>query len=135
MAERGEDIGPHVSRPLEGDQITAAGLVLGLAREHVREVCVLDREAWSRTFTLKELVRRAEASGPRPPGRDVDGWLDDLVAERSPTDLLGDDLDDDVADPIGLSDDDYRACAAEIDALVARLVDLTWPDLSRRGAA
>ena len=84
------------------DDLAAADLILGMAREHVRHAAVLLPEAWPRAFTLRELLRRGQQAGaPRPrraarrlagPGRGRD---------RSRRDLLGRGPADDVADPTG----------------------------------
>ncbi|MDQ2825788.1 MAG: hypothetical protein M3Y04_02285, partial [Actinomycetota bacterium] len=57
----GLDMSAHRSRSMTRDVLAAADLVVGMAREHVREAVVLDPGLWPRTFTLKELVRRGEA--------------------------------------------------------------------------
>ncbi len=63
MADRGFDLVGHRSRQLDADLLEGADVVIAMAREHVREVAVLDQDALRRTFTLKELVRAAEAQG------------------------------------------------------------------------
>ena len=50
-----------------------------------------------------------------------------MGAGRRHADLLGDDPAADIADPIGLPDKAYRATAEEIDDLLSRLVELTFP--------
>ena len=122
MQARGMDLSDHRSRLLDRDAVDGADLVVGMAREHVREVAVLVPELFGRTFTLKELVRRGEAAGPAV--GTLDEWVDRVGAGRRPTDLLGDSPDDDVADPIGLADPEYERTAAEIEDLVDRLVAL-----------
>ena len=117
----------HVSRRLSSDLVTAADLVVGMAREHVREAVLLDRGAFPRSFTLKELVRRGSAAGARRAGETMPEWLHRVGAHRKPADLLGASPDDDVADPIGGPPSAYEATAAELDGLVARLVELAWP--------
>jgi protein-tyrosine-phosphatase len=124
LAGRGVDLPDRLSRSLDAAEIEAADLVIGMAREHVREVLVLAPDAADRTFTLKELVRRAEAS-PRQ-ARVLREWLAPLAAERSSRELLGHAAADDVADPIGGSKRRFRASAAEIDDLVTRLVRAAW---------
>src|SRR5262249_42932761 len=59
------DLSRHESRRLVPSLVRNAELVIGMERHHVREAVVLDPSAWSRTFTLKEIVRRAEALGGR----------------------------------------------------------------------
>lgn len=126
MAAKGLDLHPHRSREFTAEHLGAADLVLAMARRHVREAVLALPEAWPRTFTLKELVRRGEASAPRRPYQSLDEWLAAVHAGRRTSDLLGDDLLDDVEDPIGAPDHVYQATAAELDGLIARLVDLAF---------
>jgi protein-tyrosine phosphatase len=127
MRGYGVDLAPHRSREATAAELRAADLVLGMAREHVRDAAALDPEALCRTFTLKELVRRGAAIGPRPPTEPVADWLARAAAGRRARDLLGSSPDDDVRDPIGLSRAHYEAVAGEVAALVHRMVDLLWP--------
>lgn len=124
----GLDTSAHRSRRISEHLLTPADLVLGMAREHVREAVLMAPEVWPRTFTLKELVRRGEERGPRAPGQSFEEWLAKLHAGRSTNDLLGYSPDDDVADPIGRGTDFYRGTADELDDLVRRLVTLGWGD-------
>lgn len=126
VAAHGLDIAAHRSRALAQQMVAEADLVIGMAREHVREALLLHPAAWPRTFTMKELVRRAEQVGPRTPGQPFDEWIEKLHAGRNRADLLGSSPTDDVADPIGLSDAVYAATATELAALVDRLVELGW---------
>ena len=127
LAQRGLDATSHRSRRMTEAMLEEADLVLCLAREHLKEAVVLHPSVWPRAFTLKELVRRAEDVGPRAPGQPFDEWLEKLHAGRTRTDLLGASaVDDDVADPIGMPTEMYERTAAEIAALVDRLVDLGW---------
>lgn len=129
MAERGLDLGAHRSRQLAADLVDGSDLVIAMAREHVREVAVLDPGAVRRTFTLKELVRAAEVQGPRRPDEDLAAWLDRLGAGRRRDDLLGVGHDPgyDIEDPVGRDRADYEVTAVELDHLLARLVELGWP--------
>ena len=52
MQARGMDLSDHRSRLLDRDAVDGADLVVGMAREHVREVAVLVPELFGRTFTL-----------------------------------------------------------------------------------
>ena len=60
MSRRGIDIGTHRSRLLAAGDVRDADLIIGMELQHVREVAVLDRDAFARTFTLPELARTAE---------------------------------------------------------------------------
>ncbi|MBW3643009.1 MAG: hypothetical protein KY447_08870 [Actinobacteria bacterium] len=127
MAARGLDLRHHRSRTISAEQLTGADLVICMARRHVREAVLAFPDAWPRIFTLKELVRRGELVGPRPPGLALQAWLDQVGQGRRTTDLLGDDPADDVDDPIGLPDSAYETTAAELAELIQRLVDLAFP--------
>ena len=119
-AERGVDIAGHVARPLGDGMLDGADLVVCMAREH-REIIEADRpDLAPRTFTLKELVRLLEA---RP------GSAPDLLARVKEADDLrqsgfaGNPYDEDIADPLGLTLDTYRAVAWELDAWCRRLAE------------
>ena len=127
MADRGLDLSAHASRVMTPDLLAGADLVVGMERRHVREAAVLDRAVWPRSFTLRELVRRAEAAGPRPAEVDLGAWLAHLSEGRTTADHLGTSRDDEVADPIGRPLKHYRRCAEDLVDLTARLVALLWP--------
>jgi protein-tyrosine phosphatase len=127
MAARGIDTSGHRSRRMDAAEIRSADLVLAMAREHVREAVAAVPSAWPRTFTLKELVRRAEQAGPRVAGEDLASWLVRLGAGRARAELLGASPEDDVADPLGGSRSHYERAAGELEALVDRLVELGFP--------
>jgi protein-tyrosine phosphatase len=120
------DMSGHVSSTLEAGDIERADLVLGMGREHVREVVVLVPGAWGRTFTLKELVRRGEGVGPRADGQPLGDWLAVASVGRTRSDMLGSNPLDDVADPIGGSSSMFEQTAAELEDLGRRLVGLLW---------
>jgi protein-tyrosine phosphatase len=126
MHQRGLDLGAHLSSPLTAERVHSADLIVGMAREHVREAVVLDPSALSRTFTLRELVRRGAVVGPRV-DEPLGPWLDRLGAGRRPGDLLGPDTSDDIPDPIGRSRRVYERTATEIEELVDHFVRLAFP--------
>jgi protein-tyrosine phosphatase len=126
MAHLGLDTSGHRSRRMTEAMINEADVVIGMARRHVREAVHLVPGAWPKCFTLKELVRRGEWVGTRTHGQPFDEWLAKVHAGRTRAELLGASAEDDVADPIGLPIAAYERAAAEIDDLVARLVDLAW---------
>ena len=126
MAELGYDLAPHRSRQITVDMIEAADLIIGMAREHVREVAVEVPDAWPRTFTLRELVRRGEEVGPRGPAQPLDEWIAKLHAGRAPAMLVGTSDDDDVADPMGRTRRHYETAATAIEELTDRLYELIW---------
>jgi protein-tyrosine phosphatase len=124
LGGEGAAMGSYRSRSLVAEDGSWADLVLGMAREHVREVVVLVPEAWGYTFTLKELVRRGEVHGPRGPGQPLRSWLAEVSVDRQRSDLLGAATVDDVADPMGGPPGRFAETAAELRDLCRRLVDL-----------
>jgi len=132
LADRGLDITTHRSRRLTASVVGSADLILGMAREHVREAVVMMPAAFPKVFTLKELVRRGEAIGPRRADETEAQWLARAHAGRTSADLLGDSDVDDIADPIGLPRIAYERMAEELDNQLDRLVALLWaPSLEK----
>lgn len=126
LADRGIDLRAHQSRYLSAELVGGADLVLGMARVHVRESAVLAPEAFGRVFTLKELVRRGGAIGPRRLDEPLEAWLARAVEGRRPADVMGDSPADDVADPVGQPRSVYERTADEIQGLLDALVGLVW---------
>jgi protein-tyrosine phosphatase len=127
MRRRGLDVAGHRSRGLEDALDPAPDLILAMCREHARAVVDLRPDLFGRTFTLKDFVRRAGEEGARRRTEDLASFVERLQLGRKPWDLQGSEPADDVADPIGRRRRFYERCAAEIDALVATLVDMAWP--------
>lgn len=130
MAERGLDLSGHRSQSLSAELLGGADLVVCMARQHLREAAVLAPQAFGRTFTIRELVRRGETVGPVTGS--LEEWLDRVGERRRTVDLLGDDPLDDIADPIGGPDEDYRRTANQLEDLVERLGKLLGPVLTDR---
>ena len=122
----GLDLSRHVSRPLDPRAVSNADLVIALERRHVQEIVLHDPSAFSKTYTLKELVRRGADRGGRAPDQSVGEWLAVVHQGRRPTDLLGISSDDDVADPTGSSATDHRTTAEELDALAGETLTLLF---------
>jgi protein-tyrosine-phosphatase len=122
-AERGSDISGHVARRLVRRDIDRADLILCMAGEHRDEVGRAVPRASGKTFTLKELVRLLET---RPPGSAGDlSWTERVEAAHQlrQSGFRGNPNDEDVADPLGLPLESYRAVAWEIDEWIGRLVE------------
>lgn len=120
MRARGIPLEDHLSRQVDAEMLLGADLVICMARQHLREAVVVDPGVFPRTFTLKELVRRAEDAGPRPRDLDHLEWLGRLHSGRQLSQQLGDSPLDDVADPVGRPVRVFRKTAAELDGLLAR---------------
>ncbi len=132
MADRGLDLETHRSHRLDTAMVQRADLVIGMAREHVREVAIIAPEALGRCFTLKELVRGGEAVGARKPSEPFADWLGHLSVGRRREDLVGVGHNDafDIRDPAGSTRADYEVTADEIDGLLGRFIELVWPGAS-----
>jgi protein-tyrosine phosphatase len=122
----GLDLSGHRPRRVEADDVRRAGLVIGMAREHVREVVLMDKTSFTKTFTLREIVRRGCEVGPRPVDEPLDEWLLRAHDGRRHVDLIGDSAQDDIADPMGGSSEDYRRMLTDVDALTGALHSLIW---------
>jgi protein-tyrosine phosphatase len=121
--ERGADIAGHVACALTPAMVENATLVVTMAREHGDEIARFGPDARAKTFTLKELVRILDTLPAVPEGAQIET----LAARRNAADAArragfqGNPLDDDIADPLGLPFDSYRAIAWELDEWVGRL--------------
>lgn len=135
VAALGADLTTHRSRLLDADTIASTDLVLGMTRDHVREVVTRDPAVWPRCFTLKEFVRRASGAGPRPPEVTVGAWIERLHAGRERSEVLGRSPADDVADPLGQGSAVLARTAEEMAALIDRFVWLLWPSVGSEGRA
>lgn len=132
MGRRGIDTSEHVSRRLAREMVEEASLVIGMAREHVREAAVLSPVALGRSFTLKELVGLGERLGARQPDEDLPAWLARMAAARDQRRLvgMGHDPSYDVEDPVGQGRAAYEATVAELDDLIDRLVAVAFTPTS-----
>jgi protein-tyrosine-phosphatase len=124
MATRGLDTSAHRSRRMTEAMLRDADVVVGMAKEHVREAVLLVPEVWPKTFALKDLVRRGEDAGARSPDQPFEEWLAKVHAGRTRADMLGASSEDDVADPIGRRRSFYERTAEELDDLTTRLAKL-----------
>jgi protein-tyrosine-phosphatase len=126
LAARGIDIAEHRSRSVTRDRAARADLVIGMTNAHVREAVVAYESPLDSTFTLRELVRRAEIN-PRTTGEPIAAWVKRLGAGRHASDLVGQSADD-IADPIGEPPDVYERVASELDDLCCRLAGALTSD-------
>lgn len=126
MAGYGIDLTGHVSRKQTPALIAGSSVILAMEKVHVRDLSVLAPGTFERTFTLPEFVRIVEAAPPRTDA-DLRAWVAALGAEREHVGYLATSGEEEIADPMGRSARTFRACAAEIDALLERLVERVWP--------
>jgi protein-tyrosine-phosphatase len=123
-AERDVDISGHRSTPLSPDLVDWADLVLAMTGEHREEILAAVPGAGSKTFTLKELVALLGALPPveGPPSREA---LLARIADAEALRASGQGpvpADEDVVDPIGMTETTYRAVAWELEELTDSLV-------------
>ena len=99
----GVDVSEHRRRTLTKQVLNTNGadLVITMTREHLRAVIAIDQSAWQRTFTLKELARRAVSVGPASSTDGYRDWLSRLAAGRKASEMMHPDPADDIADPYG----------------------------------
>jgi protein-tyrosine phosphatase len=123
-SERGADIAGHRARRLAAAPTADVDLIIAMAGEH-RVALADEHGAGDRAFTLKELVRLLESLPPASPGAGPDSLTDRVsqATEARRAGFTGNPFDEDVADPLGLPLQSYRAIAWELDEWIARLVD------------
>ena len=81
----GLDLSGHRPRRVEPETIAGADLVIGMERAHVRGVVLADPPSFAKTFTLREIVRRAGTIGPRRKVRPSSiGWGSSPTAGVTP---------------------------------------------------
>jgi len=127
LSGRGMDLRPHRSQRVTVDHLGDPDLIVCMERMHVREIAVLDRDAFERTFTLPDLARRAEAHGPRRADEGVRDWFRRIGSGRRPTDVLGVAPEDEVPDPYGRPVAAYRRTAETLDELLDVVVSHLFP--------
>jgi protein-tyrosine phosphatase len=126
LREWGVDLAAHRSRLITAQAVERADVVLTMEHYQVAEVGLIAPDAWDRTFTLREVVRRGQRLGLRPPEEDVADWFRRLSAGRTRMELVGA-WHLDVADPAGQGSLAIERTADEVQGLVDRLADLAWP--------
>ncbi len=131
-AELGVDISGHVARRFVPAQASDADLILTMTDEHAAAVAHGSPHAAARTFTLKELVTILDQTPV--PASAANGSVERLqrVVEeadrRRSSGEVRPGADTDVADPLGLGLEAYRATAWELEQLIDRLVAAIFPE-------
>lgn len=138
-AERGADVSKHAARILDADMVHEAVLVVAMGTDHRDAVARLVPEARARTFTLKELVRLLEAHPSDPnlllePLERLEEEVRRADAHRAHS-FRRHPRDQDVADPLGMSMETYRAVAWELDEWCGRLTNGLFGRAGARTAA
>jgi protein-tyrosine phosphatase len=118
LAERGIDLGSHISRKINRDDVERADLIIAMTRKHGWAVAAHDPEASTRTFLLGEITRLAREQ--RRNGESVRDWAEAMARSRKPDWPMGL-ASDEIHDPVGESIEVYRATAAVLDRLLGEL--------------
>jgi protein-tyrosine phosphatase len=124
MAESGYDLTHHCSRVVSVDMVNQADLVLVMSHDHAIELGVMVPEAWWKLFQLRDLLGRAESTGSRRHGRPFSVWLEEVGRGRTRAGFLTSNRDDDIADPVGQSRQEYERTKCLLDDLVTKLAAL-----------
>ncbi len=127
MADFDIDITDHRSRMLSSELVSKADLVVTMTRQQLIEIVTTAGDAWTRCFTLTDLVRRAETAGSPAASETFPAWVRRLHGARARSSLLSLDLSDDINDPMNGRRSAYSRTAEEIDDLVGRLAKLVCP--------
>ena len=122
VGELDVDISTHVPRQMDRTLLDDEGadLIITMTREHLRAVVASHRTTFPRTFTLRELLRRASVNGRS--GVPFPEWVASVAEGRRAIDLMGDENGDDISDPYGLGRGRVASTAVELDVLIRQLV-------------
>jgi len=118
LAELGIDLGSHVSRKINRDDVDRADLIIAMTRKHGWAVAAHEPEAASRTFLLGEVTRLARTQQRN--GESVRDWAESIARTRSADRPMGNAADE-IHDPVGESIGVYRATASVLDRLLGEL--------------
>jgi protein-tyrosine phosphatase len=118
LAERGIDLGSHVSRKINRDDVDRADLIIAMTRKHGWAVAAHDPDAAARTFLLGEVTRLARSH--RRNGESLRDWSEAIDRSRPAGRPMGHAADE-IHDPVGESIEVYRSTAAVLDRLLGEL--------------
>ena len=138
MVEKGIDISAHTARRFEPEMARDADLILAMAAEHRVAVVAAVPECASRTFTLKELTHLLG----RLPLDAIEGGgaesrpaaLAAAAARLRASGSVEPSRDEDVADPLGLGVEAFRATAWEIEGRCSEVLDAAFGPSEKAGA-
>ena len=131
-SELGIDISGHVARRFHAEQVADAELIITMTQEQSEIVGRLAPRAMDRTFTLKEFVSLldhqppVDANGAGP--AQLISRAAALADQRRASGSAAAPADADIADPLGLGTEAFRAVAWELEQLTDRLVDEVFPE-------
>jgi len=127
VAKHGLDLRSHRSRTMDLDTVVGSDLIITMERRHLAAVAEICLDAVNRTFTLLELADLAVTIGQRDRDRSVAAWIADAAAMRTPTAVLSQNTDDDLADPMGGPRSAYRRTAEHINERLGVIFEALFP--------
>lgn len=112
---------PHVGRQVTDDLVEAADLILVADADQVVWIAGRWSPAYSRTFTLSEIMGYMDDVGPRR-DRPMAEWTLELAARRPrPQTYMMPNAVPGISDPTGATEDVWARVTNEIDTLASRL--------------
>lgn len=117
----GIDFSSHRSRELDRTDLDGFDLILTMAKAQARELAADNPQLIGRIFTVKQFAAWI-AEPPKPRRAALGTWLDGQAQSRPRTDFLGDDEQDDIADPINSPIGEWIDMARQLTELLGRIV-------------
>jgi protein-tyrosine phosphatase len=124
LDDLGIDLSDHRSQMVTPTLITGAGLVVGMARQHVIDLALMAPDAWVHCFTFADLIRRADSCGPRRRSESVRDWAQRISADRTRVSLVNLPVSEDIRDPMGGRRQDYELARDDLASRTGRLAAL-----------
>lgn len=118
--EWGFDTSRHISRRADVRNLRGWDVILTMSRRHTRELVAADSELWPRVFTVPQFARWLDE---HPPRRHVliREWIEQEAADRPRSDMIGSNIDDDIADPIDDPPEAWRDLVGELTGYIERI--------------
>jgi low molecular weight protein-tyrosine phosphatase len=121
-SEVGLDLAAHRSRQADIANLGCWDVILTMTREHIRELIAADPALWPRVFTIKQFRRWLESTVPSRHAK-LGAWIDIVAAGRSRYDMVGNNPDDEIEDPLHSPPDAWREMASELDSEIGAIID------------
>jgi protein-tyrosine-phosphatase len=128
LRQRGIDLSPHRSRPLEPSALAEADVVVAMTSVHRREILQIAPEVERKLILMKELVEMG-LEGELPDA--AEARLERLLGAPRPKWRRALDLDDPIGKPIGAYERAVAEIEVGIEVLVAALCDGKSSDTER----
>jgi len=122
---RGLDLVPHRGARVTVDDLRASGIVIAMEEAQRDAMVRLAPDARERVFTLKELARLTAGMGPVDVPDEPHARIEAIAraAHEARPLVRRPHTPEDVEDPYGGTAEEYDACVAEIETLVAAVAE------------